>query len=71
MSRALVGHEQVQRIVHDRGHGDGVDRFEVEYLDRSYVMQEPVRIVLRRLIDAHSVLLPQEFVPTVRTLTSW
>ncbi len=65
VGRPLVGHEQVQRVVHQRGHRDGIDRFEVEYLNRSHVVQEPVRIAPRGLIDAHAVLLAQEVVPGI------
>ena len=71
VGRPLVGHEQIQRVVHQRGHRDGIGRFEVEYLNRSHVVQEPVRIVLRRLIDAHTVLLAQEVVPAILTVASW
>jgi hypothetical protein len=54
VGRPLVGHEEIQRVVHHRGHRDRVDRFEGEDLHRSHVVQELAWTALRRLIYAHA-----------------
>jgi hypothetical protein len=53
VGHALVRHEQVERIVHDRGHCHRIHRLQHHLLDRPDIMQHPMRVVLRRLIHAH------------------